>query len=172
MSERKGAQPPSRVRAAHRPSGYSEEIAARICELIVDSDYGVEQICEQNDDLPSARTVYRWLVEHEGFRQEYARAKEAQGHVQADRATRDAINAKDAALGRLKWDARRWQASKLAPKQYGDAVQMKHSGAVGVFDPSRLNDEQLTTLLTTLEPFAAGGSDGGGDQGGVGEEAS
>jgi hypothetical protein len=66
--------------------------------------------------------VFRWLAAHESFRQQYARAKEAQGHVQADRGLKDALTATDASLGRLKFDARKWAASKLAPKQYGDKL--------------------------------------------------
>lgn len=106
-----------------RPSSFTQETADRICEKIVESDYGLEQICE-SDEFPSARTVYRWLADNEVFRQQYARAKEAQGHVQAERGLKDALTATDAALGRLKWDARRWTASKLAPKQYGDKLEI------------------------------------------------
>lgn len=104
-----------------RPSDFTQELADEICARIVESDYGLEQICEA-DDLPSARTVFRWLAANETFRQQYARAKEAQGHVQADRGLKDALTATDASLGRLKFDARKWAASKLAPKQYGDKI--------------------------------------------------
>lgn len=104
-----------------RPSDYTAELAAEICARVMESDYGLEEIC-QADDLPSARTVFRWLAAHEEFRQQYARAKEAQGHVQADRGLKDALTATDASLGRLKFDARKWAASKLAPKQYGDKL--------------------------------------------------
>lgn len=104
-----------------RPSDYSEDVAAEICARIAESDYGLEQICE-GDDMPSARTVWRWLTKHESFRQAYARAKEQQATTMADRGLRDAINATDAALGRLKFDARKWAASKLDPKKYGDRI--------------------------------------------------
>jgi hypothetical protein len=104
-----------------RPTNYSQETADEICSRIIESDYGLEQICE-DDDLPSARTVFRWLAANDDFRQQYARAKEVQGHVQADRGIRDALTATDASLGRLKFDARKWAASKLAPKQYGDKI--------------------------------------------------
>lgn len=106
-----------------RPSSFTQEVADLICERIIESDYGLEQICAA-DDLPSVRTVYRWLESNEDFRQEYARAKEVQGHVQAERGLKEALTATDAAIGRLKWDARRWTASKLAPKQYGDKLEI------------------------------------------------
>lgn len=113
-----------------RPSDFTQEIADEICARVMESDYGLEQICEA-DDLPSARTVFRWLAAHETFRQQYAHAKETQGHVQADRGLKDALTATDASLGRLKFDARKWAASKLAPKQYGEAMQVKHADANG-----------------------------------------
>ena len=114
-----------------RPTDYSREMADEICSRVMESDYGLEQICEA-DDLPSARTVFRWLTANDDFRQQYARAKEVQGHVQADRGIRDALTATDASLGRLKFDARKWAASKLAPKQYGERVQAEHSGDINV----------------------------------------
>ena len=113
-----------------RPSDFTQEIADKICELVIESDYGLEQFCGK-DGLPSARTEFRWLASNESFRQQYARAKVAQGHVQADRGLRDALQATDAQLGRLKWDARRWAASKLAPKQYGDKTTTEHTGKDG-----------------------------------------
>jgi len=113
-----------------RPTDFSQETADEICSRVMESDYGLEQICEV-DSLPSARTVFRWLAANEAFRQQYARAKEVQGHVQADRGIRDALTATDASLGRLKFDARKWAASKLAPKQYGERVVNENVGADG-----------------------------------------
>lgn len=104
-----------------RPSDFTQETADEICARVMESDYGLEQVC-QDPGLPSARTVYRWLAANEAFRQQYARAKEVQGHVQADRGLMDALTATDASLGRLRYDARRWAASKLAAKVYGDKV--------------------------------------------------
>lgn len=104
-----------------RPSDFTPEIAEEICARVMESDHGLEEVC-QAEEFPSARTVFRWLAENETFRQQYARAKEIQGHVQADRGLKDALTATDASLGRLKFDARKWAASKLAPKQYGDKV--------------------------------------------------
>ena len=92
------------------PSGprstFTQEIADTICERIMSSDYGLYHICEDKD-LPHPSTVYRWLATNAEFCEQYARAKDAQGHVQADRGVRDALKADDAALGRLKFDVRK-----------------------------------------------------------------
>ena len=61
----------------------------------------------------------------------YARAREEQAETYADRLIEEAFSAEDASIGRLRMDALKWAASKLAPKRYGDAVQMKHTDADG-----------------------------------------
>jgi hypothetical protein len=50
----------------------------------------------------------------------YARAREAGLDAEADRGMEEALQAEDAALGRLALDARKWYLSKLFPKKYGD----------------------------------------------------
>lgn len=112
-----------------RPTLYSQEIVDIILARLPYADGGLEEICKA-DDLPSDRTVYRWLADpdNEAFRQAYAQAREMCGDIQADRAVRDALDAKDAALGRLAFDARKWKASKLAPKKYGDKVALVGGG--------------------------------------------
>jgi hypothetical protein len=37
----------------------------------------------------------------------------------------EAFNSHDAAIGRLRIDALKWTASKLAPKKYGDKVEIE-----------------------------------------------
>jgi hypothetical protein len=76
-------------------------------------------------------------------------AREIQGHVQADKAIEDATTARDAQfttardaqLGRLAYDARKWHASKLAPKVYGDKTEVAVTGAAPV--------QQSVTVSTT-----------------------
>ncbi len=138
------------LKMAGRPSDYSEEIAARICEEIATTDHSIEVIC-QADDMPNARTVWRWLDRIPTFCQQYARAKEMQGDVlasqiipisddgSADTVTRyredgseyQAVDQEHINRSRLRVDARKWLASKLAPKKYGDRTALEHSGPAG-----------------------------------------
>jgi hypothetical protein len=108
-----------------RPSDFTPEIAERIIAELPFADGGLEAICKA-DDMPHFSTVYRWLnkPENEAFREAYAHAREACGDVQAQRALTDALAASDAALGRLAFDARKWTASKLAPKKYGEKLAL------------------------------------------------
>lgn len=50
---------------------------------------------------------------------------------------------------RLQIDSRRWMLGKMAPKRYGDRVELEHSGEVKTnhdFDLSKLSHEELTAL--------------------------
>jgi hypothetical protein len=40
----------------------------------------------------------------------------------------EAFNSNDAQIGRLRVDALKWVASKLAPKRYGDKVEVEQTG--------------------------------------------
>ena len=85
-------------------------------------------------DMPRQRTVYQWLERHEDFAQMYARAREKQGHTIADRASHMAlrgIGSDDPAARRVQLDAIKWAASKLAPKVYGDKLDLNHGGQEG-----------------------------------------
>lgn len=148
-----------------RPSEYSPELADLICERLIESDYGLEEICK-SDELPSVRTVFRWLKSQPDFRQQYALARDAQAEVQAGRGMKEALTAKDASLGRLKLDARKWRAAHLAPKIYGSKVALTGGGeddAPVRMDLSVLDTEELERLEQLTRKLAAAGGDQGGD---------
>lgn len=111
---------------AGRPSDYSPDVADMICEAIA-SGGALYRLCEQ-DGWPAEGTVYRWLEKEQEFREKYARARERQADRRSDEIIHIADEAEDANLARLRVDARKWAASKLAPKKYGDKVTAKHVG--------------------------------------------
>ncbi|KRR20365.1 hypothetical protein CQ13_32495 [Bradyrhizobium retamae] len=121
----------------NKPIEYSEEIAAEICERMIEGK-GLLQICK-DEDMPARGTVYRWLDSRDSFRDRYARAREAQMDYFAelireiafdesgdivleqvgDKTTAVANHAK-VQRDRLKVDSLKWIASKLFGRQYGD----------------------------------------------------
>lgn len=103
-----------------RPSDFTPEIADSICELLAEGE-SLRRICEA-EEFPDRTTVRRWLKVNEEFRLQYAYARECQAETYAERIVDDAMVATDAAIGRLRMDALKWAASKLAPKKYGDKV--------------------------------------------------
>jgi len=104
-----------------RPSLYTQEIADTICTGISEGK-SLRSLCVP-ESMPSEACVRRWVVDdHEGFAAQYTRARDIGLDCRADALVEDAKLAKDAALGRLSFDADRWYLSKLAPKRYGDKI--------------------------------------------------
>jgi hypothetical protein len=135
---------------AGRPTDYNQQIADDICERISDGE-SLRAICK-SEKMPNKATVFRWLAKNEEFSDQYARAREEQAESFADEITSIADEMPDLdplydADGKLiemrihgayvQWqknrvDARKWVASKLKPKKYGDKIDhdVKHTGAI------------------------------------------
>ncbi len=128
---------------------YTPELAEEICEAVATSDIGLEHVLRQHEGWPSEYVVYQWLQKHEDFAKLYARARERQGLRQGDKAVEEALLADDPALGRLRYDARRWHAGKLAPRVYGDTAQLRLMNAAGDGD-ARIEVAQLADELGAL----------------------
>lgn len=96
-----------------------------------------------HDDLPCHDTIFRWRYKIKSFSDQYTQAKMAQAELLAeetldiaDDATNDwmeklddegkpigwIINGDHINRSRLRVDLRKWHASKLAPKIYGDKL--------------------------------------------------
>ncbi|HMY35630.1 MAG TPA: hypothetical protein PK511_09615 [Chitinophagales bacterium] len=129
-----------------RPSKYSEDVIELLCDKIANSTDGLKKICDSDDRLPGFRTVFTWLAnpDYKDFQHKYARAREAQAELLADEiidisdsSDRDYIQGQDGTLtvnheyinrSRLRVDARKWKASKLYPKKYGERVEVENTG--------------------------------------------
>ena len=124
-----------------RPSGYTQEIGDSICDRLANGE-SLRYICS-GDGMPSQSMVFRWLASNEMFREQYTRAREAQADVLADETLAIAddgrndwmerhgkddagwqFNGEAVARSRLRVEARKWFASKLLPKKYGDRTTL------------------------------------------------
>lgn len=113
-------------RPVGRPTTYSQEAADKICELIA-RGMSLRAICA-SADMPAGGTVHRWLAEHQDFQEQYTRAREEQADGFADEiidiADSVAPETGEVAKAKLQIDARKWKASKLAPKKYGEKLEL------------------------------------------------
>lgn len=128
-----------------RPSDFSQELADEICAQLADG-LSLRTVCK-SDDMPDKRTVFRWLRTNEAFCHQYTRAKEESADALtdemldiADDASNDWVERDDGRVdyngdhvqrSRLRIETRKWIASKLKPKKYGD--KLTHEGG----DPER-----------------------------------
>jgi len=122
-------------------STYTLELAAEICKRIALGE-SLRSICAE-PGMPAQETVYRWIRNDQDFREKYARAREDQAEFYLDEIiaisddtthdTRitdsgDQPNSEWISRSRLRVDARKWAMSKLAPKKYGDRVDVTTGG--------------------------------------------
>ena len=90
----------------------------------------LRQVCS-DDGMPHFTTVLRWIAADGQFASRYARARTAQADTLFDRmeAVEEAVAAgtMDSHAARVVLDSMRWRASKLAPKVYGDRLDVQVS---------------------------------------------
>lgn len=137
---------------------FSQEIANLICERIADGE-SLRTIC-LDEAMPAKSTVFKWLAALPDFADQYARAREAQADALFDDildiadTPMEGVKVKDGPNGietttgdmiehrKLRVDARRWMAGKLAPKKYGDKTQLEHSGEVTLTPTITINGKR------------------------------
>lgn len=117
-----------------------------ICERMADGE-SLNSICKSG--VASYQTVMNWLNSKPEFLEKYARARA----MQADKMAEDIISIADeidveakyqgedvkldlsatsVARNRLRVDARKWLASKMAPKKYGDKLEVDQTTKLDV----------------------------------------
>jgi hypothetical protein len=107
-----------------RPLTFSQNIADEICDRLSEGK-SLISICK-GDDMPPLRTVKRWLVDGRmrDFQAQYAVARDIYAEHVAEEIIDIADNEPDPHRARVMIDARKWIASKLLPKKYGDRQQV------------------------------------------------
>lgn len=113
-----------------RPTTFTQKIVDTICERISNGE-SLVRICSEKN-MPERKTIYNWLNNHEDFLRSYAHARDSQADFYADEiieiADQTVLDPNDR---RIKIDARKWKASKMAPKKYGDKITQEHTGPEG-----------------------------------------
>ena len=131
-------------------SSYTVELAEKICKAIADGR-PLNRICKEDDWCPSEYTVYKWLDQYPDFAKNYARARELQQEVFAAEVILIADTETDPQRARNRMDARKWHASKVAPKRWGDKIEIDAKVDVNT-GPS----EALTAFLAAVEAKKGG----------------
>ena len=126
-----------------RPTIYTRELADKICERLSKGET-LKSIC-RDKGMPDDRTVRIWaLNDYQGFYPRYATARQLGLDAMADQLleiaddgsgdiTYDAqgnrlVNGEHINRSRLRVNTRKWYLSKLAPKRYGEKVDLNVGG--------------------------------------------
>lgn len=112
------------------PTKYTAKLGAEIARRLAQGE-SLRSICKSSK-TPHISTVLEWALDSSHpFSEQYARAREAQGHTFADE-IRDIANEVRGGLvdpnaARVAIDAAKWLAGRQAPKRYGDRVDVSVS---------------------------------------------
>ncbi|WP_289366098.1 ubiquitin carboxyl-hydrolase [Pantoea stewartii] len=128
-----------------RPSDYLPEVAADICSLLADGE-SLRKVCER-PRMPNKATVFRWLAQHDEFRDQYAKATETRADAIFEEMfdIADSVVEEAAAVGkaRLRIDTRKWALARMNPKKYGDKVSQEID--------HKSSDGSMATKPTTIQ---------------------
>lgn len=128
-----------------RPSDYSEAIADVICERLANGE-SLKKITDE-EGMPSRVSVHAWLIKYPQFLNKYNEAREIQADVYADEMDEIAHDTSvDVARAKLIIDTRKWTASKLKPKKYGDKLDLSGETTV-THKYEGMDDEQLEAAI-------------------------
>ena len=131
----KAEQAESKPKKKNQKAGqddFTQEVADRIFDLMANGET-LTAICRLNG-MPSCRTVQRWCHKYPEFAVGYQRARElladallySVGGASVDGKGRQVTDWQNVQRSKLRVDARKWVAAKLAPHKYSDRVT--HAG--------------------------------------------
>ncbi len=141
------------------PLPYTPEMGDKICFEIMSTNKSLRTICRM-EEMPCMTTMLKWLRENEEFALQYARAKQEQADYfveemldiaddsKNDNETRYTAEGEPYIVENKEWvnrsklrvDTRKWIASKLKPKKYGEKLDITSGG------------EKVKTVLTGVQP--------------------
>lgn len=124
----------------------------------------LNKICKE-EAMPAAQTVFEWIRADQNFADNYARARDMYADTVVEEITEIAddgrndwmkkndpdnegyiFNGEHAQRSRLRIDTRKWIASKLKPKKYGDSIKIESETTIKTDDTASLDPARL--LLT------------------------
>lgn len=118
------SQQNSQPKERGRPSSYTQELADEICDRLSHGET-LRSIIASSSHMPERRTIYSWLDANQDFQLQYKKARAEQADYYAELIIDESYSSHDAAIGRLRVDALKWAASKMAPKKYGDKIEIE-----------------------------------------------
>lgn len=140
-----------------RPEILNKELADKICIRLAGGE-SLRKICK-DDEMPAQSSVLLWVVKGHGgnhnytwFSEQYAQAREANGHAHGDRVTELAMEVLTGKYNpqqvKVAMDGLKWAAEKMAPKNYGQRVQQEVTGkGGGPLEIKDLTDNDLARRL-------------------------
>ena len=161
------AKSPEQPRSVGRPTKYNKQIADLIC-LLLSEGMSLRQIVKQKSSIPmpAQPTVYEWLLQYPEFAEQYARARREQADTNFDEILeiademppeytddrgRTTLDTTYLAWQKQRIDARKWTASKLLPKKYGERMAVEGVEGGAAIKTEDTNADRFLEIIRNME---------------------
>lgn len=89
--------------------------------------------------MPSSKTINNWIKNDAAYAAQYERAKEERGNYYGELVAEIALAGlqgkyKDSSMLRAAIDGLKWSAARMAPKSFGDRMEVSHSAEGSYLD--------------------------------------
>lgn len=136
----KGKVPKEKKQMGAPSTKFCQEMADRICQLLSTNPIGYETLNQIYPELPCKQVVNKWRIENSDFASRYFQAKTHQAQILVeeidsmlpeklntfvDEKGNERYDPSSASMMIAKLNNRKWTASRLLPKIYGDAKQVE-----------------------------------------------
>lgn len=140
-----------------RPTNYTEELGIKICEIIATHAIGLGKLEKMYDFFPHKQILFGWMFKNQRFYDQYLEARKLQSHVIADEALDMAENIPtyfddkgieridQGFLGRARFnfECRKWHASKLEPKTFGNNYRLNMDDKESIHQENMARKQEL-----------------------------
>ena len=131
----------------------------------IEQGKSMREVCRQ-DGMVDHTTVIRWMRDDAALATRYARARTAQADVLFDRMEeveeRVAAGEMESHAARVVLDSMRWRAAKLAPKVYGERIDVEVTDArISIRGALADAQHRLATVIDVTPKGGAGADEGG-----------
>jgi len=135
----------------------------------IEAGKSMREVCRM-EGMPDHTTVIRWMRDDASLATRYARARMAQADVLFDRmeAVEEAVSAgtMDSHAARVVLDSMRWRASKLAPKVYGDRLDVSVSDSrISITGALAAAQSRLVDVIDVVPRISAPDANDSGEEG-------
>jgi hypothetical protein len=119
-------------------------VVEAVCERLANGE-ALAAVC-RDEGMPTTRTFLRWADEDETIAAEYSRALQARAEWFAsehDRIRKTAVDRESAAAARVQLNGLEFMMSKMAPKRYGDRIDLNVDHSFDLANEITLRRQQV-----------------------------